>query len=112
MARMTRSTGKLQTSMVTGATVLFALSLSAAAQQQPSVAAKPAATMTTITGVWIEGPGFDVTYGGTSDGCAQRCLGNPKCVMIEYYRPEKKCNLYDTVRPQKAGGSSVVGIRR
>jgi hypothetical protein len=32
--------------------------------------------------------------------------------MIEFYRPERKCNLYDKVRPRLAGGSSIVGIRR
>jgi hypothetical protein len=31
--------------------------------------------------------------------------------MIEYYRPERKCNLYSSLRPLKSGGSSFVGIR-
>ena len=82
----------------------------AQAQQPPSNTA--AATMERLAGVWIEGPGFDVTYGGSYDSCSQKCLGNAKCVMIEYYRPEKKCNLYDAVRPRKSGGSSDVGLRR
>ncbi len=72
---------------------------------------KPVAKITPVTGVWVEGPGFEVTYGGNYDGCAQRCLGNKSCLMIEYYRPERKCNLYNTIRPRKAGGSSIVGIR-
>lgn len=65
-----------------------------------------------IAGVWIEGPGFDITYGKDYDACAKRCLANARCAMIEYYRPERKCNLYDSVRPHKPGGSSIVGIRR
>lgn len=65
-----------------------------------------------LSGVWVEGPGFEVTYGGNYDGCAQRCLGNAKCVMIEYYRPERKCNLYSNMRPRLKGGSSDVGIRK
>lgn len=72
---------------------------------------KQVAKITPVTGVWVEGPGFEVTYGGNYDGCAQRCLGNKSCLMIEYYRPERKCNLYDTIRPRKVGGSSIVGIR-
>ncbi len=72
----------------------------------------PGGKIERLAGVWVEGPGFDVTYGGTYDGCASKCLAHAKCVMIEYYRPEKKCNLYDTLRPRKTGGSSDVGIRR
>ena len=69
-------------------------------------------SMQRISGVWIEGPGFEITYGGDYAACSKRCLGNAKCAMIEYYRPEKKCNLYDRVRPQLKGGSSDVAIRR
>ena len=65
-----------------------------------------------VSGVWVEGRGYYVTYGNTYEVCAQRCLGTAKCVMLEYYRPEKKCNLYDAMRPRKTGGSSNVGIRR
>ena len=74
-------------------------------------ATKRAPTMQRFEGVWVEGPGFEVTYGGNYDGCAKRCLANDKCVMIEYYRPEKKCNLYSTMRPRLKGGSSDVAIR-
>ena len=63
------------------------------------------------SGVWVEGPGYDVTYGGSYDSCAARCLGADRCVMIEFYRPERKCNLYSSIRPLKPGGSSLVGIR-
>jgi PAN domain len=82
-------------------------------QAAPAVPAQaPGTTMEKLSGVWIEGPGFEINYGGNYDGCTKRCLANPKCAMIEYYRPEKKCNLYNAVRPRKTGGSSDVGIRR
>ncbi len=74
--------------------------------------AKSTGTIEPVTGVWVEGRGYDVTYGGTYDACAARCLATSKCVMIEFYRPEKKCNLYDQMRPRKSGGASKVGIRR
>jgi PAN domain len=74
--------------------------------------AAPGTKIERLDGVWIEGPGYEITYGGNYDGCAARCLAAPKCAMIEYYRPEKKCNLYDAVRPRKTGGSSNVGIRK
>ena len=75
-------------------------------------ATKPAPQMDKLSGVWVEGAGFEITYGNNYDACAQKCLSNQRCVMIEYYRPEKKCNLYDTLRPRKTGGSSDVAIRR
>ncbi|MDX2158570.1 MAG: PAN domain-containing protein [Hyphomicrobiaceae bacterium] len=68
--------------------------------------------MERLIGVWVEGPGYDITYGGSYDGCARRCLASTKCVMIEFYRPERKCNLYDRERPRLKGGASVVGLRR
>ena len=71
-----------------------------------------AGSMETLSGVWVEGRGYDVTYGSTYEACAQRCLQTDKCVMIEFYKPEKKCNMYDNMRPRKTGGSSNVGIRR
>lgn len=89
-----------------GMAAAFAALSPATAQDQ----AKP--RIERLAGVWIEGPGFDVTYGKDYDACASRCLANAKCAMIEYYRPERKCNLYDTVRPRKPGGSSIVGLRK
>lgn len=63
-------------------------------------------------GVWVEGPGFDITYGAPYEACARRCLANARCKMIEYYRPERKCNLYTSVRPRLRGGASIVGMRQ
>ena len=77
-----------------------------------STASAPASRMERLSGVWVEGPGFNITYGGDYDSCAQKCLGTPQCVMIEYYRPEKKCNMYDKLRPRVTGGSSDVALRK
>lgn len=92
-------------------TAAMALSLSPAFAAEPPPAAKTPA-MTRLAKVWVEGPGYDITYGGAYEACAGRCLANAQCVMIEYYRPEKKCNLYDTERPTLRGGSSDVAVRR
>ena len=96
---------------------LFAGSVGAWPALAQSTGTAPAAaqakgTIEKLSGVWVEGPGFNITYGKTYEVCAQLCLDTQTCVMIEYYRPEKKCNLYDTLRPRKPGGSSHVGIRR
>ena len=84
----------------------------ATAQQPSGAAPKPAPSMERLSGVWIEGPGFDIGYGGTYDACAAKCLATARCVMIEYYRPEKKCNMYDAVRPRLKGGSSDVALKK
>jgi PAN-like domain len=89
------------------ALVVFAMSLPTQAAW-----AQASATMEKTTGMWVEGPGFDIKYGGNYDECAQRCLATATCVMVEYYRPEKKCNMYNTIRPLKTGGSSIVGTKK
>ena len=35
--------------------------------------------MEKFSGVWVEGPGFDVTYGGAYEGCAAKCLAQRHC---------------------------------
>jgi PAN domain len=79
----------------------------------PASAQTPAkSTIQKTTGMWVEGPGFDIKYGGTYEQCAERCVATSACLMIEYYRPEKKCNMYDAVRPLKSGGASIVGTKK
>lgn len=70
------------------------------------------AALQRLDGVWIEGPGYEITYGGDYEGCSRLCLRTERCRMIEYYKPERKCNLYDSVRPRRQGGASIVGIRQ
>jgi hypothetical protein len=88
----------------------------ASAPPAPSTSAPPAvasagARMERLSGVWVEGPGYEVTYGRDYAECARRCLDRARCRMVEYYRPEKKCNLYDALRPRKQGGASDVAIK-
>jgi PAN domain len=109
----------MKQTLVLAASLLFA---SAAAAQQPTpptaqptvppAAAKTAPTMERFTGVWVEGGGFNISYGGNYDACAAKCLATAKCLMIEYYRPEKKCNMYDAERPRLNGGASDVALKR
>lgn len=87
-------------------------SSNAAAEPAPQSSGKSGAAMQRLAaGQWVEGPGFDVTYGHTYESCAAKCVANAKCVMIEFYRPERKCNLYSSKRPTKKGGSSDVAVR-
>jgi hypothetical protein len=75
--------------------------------------AATAATAQPATGVsmkklanhYVEGPGY-VTffhqqtkgYGGTYGECEKNCLADARCKMIEFYKPLRKCHLYDHVK--------------
>ncbi len=63
-------------------------------------------------GEWVEGDGYEVWTGSNYSDCEQRCLADSRCAMMEFHRPERKCNLYRERRAIKSGGSSDVGIRR
>lgn len=94
--------------------LVICMTLALLATALPMIAAKAQGSTAQIkktTGMWVEGPGYDINYGGTYEQCATRCLAAAPCVMIEYYRPEKKCNMYNAVRPLKIGGSSIVGTK-
>jgi hypothetical protein len=73
---------------------------------------RSAPRMDRLSGVWVDGPGYDIVYGVDYQACATRCLATSACAMIEFYRPEKKCNMYTSVRPRAKGGSSDVAIKR
>ena len=100
---------RLSISSAIGAVAFAALALAPVSAQAPA-GKRPA--MEKLEGVWVEGPGYDITYGKTYEACAERCLANDRCRMIEFYRPERKCNLYAEIRPRKKGGSSDVGVRK
>ncbi len=100
--------------MVFASAIAFALSLTLAHAQTvaPPAAGSAPVRIVKLSGVWIEGPGATVTYGISYADCAGRCVGDTGCKMLEYYRPEKKCNLYRELRPRLKGGSSDVGIKQ
>jgi PAN domain len=99
--------------IVSGAAALVSvIVLTLPARAQTSLAAPIKPSIEKTTGMWVEGPGFDIKYGGTYEQCAARCVAEATCVMIEYYKPEKKCNMYNAVRPLKTGGDSIVGTKK
>ena len=83
-----------------------------AAPSVPSALSPPTQRINKQEGVWIEGPGYDITYGASYEACVQRCLDAPTCVQLEYYRPQKKCNMYASTRPILKGGDSFVGLKQ
>lgn len=93
---------------------LLALSVAAAAQtprpaepaSSPTQAqARVGVHMNKLADHYVEGPGY-VTffhektrgYGGTYGECEKNCLADARCKMIEFYKPLRKCHLYDHVK--------------
>jgi hypothetical protein len=80
-------------------------------QDQPSVRSPPpplvnsppppSASFARQFNRWVDGDGFDTTYGGTIDTCEARCRRDDRCQMYEFYFGKDtgpKCNLYDHQR--------------
>jgi hypothetical protein len=73
----------------------------------PTPAATPATSisMKKLGDHYVEGPGY-VTffhqqtkgYGGTYAECEKNCLADARCKMIEFYKPLRKCHLYNHVK--------------
>jgi hypothetical protein len=89
-------------------TLAAALGVSAALAQTPTAAPAPPATsisMKKLGDHYVEGPGY-VTffhqqtkgYGGTYAECEKNCLADARCKMIEFYKPLRKCHLYNHVK--------------
>ena len=58
-----------------GIALAFAAQVAAlsASAQQPLSAAAAARSMQRLSGVWVDGPGYDIKYGADYDTCAKRC---------------------------------------
>jgi PAN domain len=68
----------------------------------PAVKPSEPARMDKLADHYVEGPGY-VTffhkqtkgYAGTYVECEKYCLADTRCTMIEFYKPLRKCHLYD-----------------
>jgi hypothetical protein len=112
-------------------TVLAAASIvtsHASAQQAPPtagpvapVAAPPTveARMDKLADHYVEGPGY-VTfffqqtkgYGGTYEECEKNCLADARCKMIEFYKPLRKCHLYNHARWSGRSKDANVALKK
>lgn len=61
---------------------------------------------------YVAGEGYDTLRGITYGNCASQCLADNSCAMIEFYRPENKCNLFRHSRTAGWSRDAVVGIKR
>lgn len=58
------------------------------------------------------GEGFDTTFDSDYASCEARCLASERCQMIELYKPEAKCNLFDHKRTEaNAEDDTIVAVR-
>jgi hypothetical protein len=106
-----------------------AVSFSAFAQSPtptaPSVSAPVASTpvapavMQKLAAHYVEGPGY-VTffhketkgYGGTYAECEKNCLADARCKMIEFYKPLRKCHLYNHVKYSGQSRDADVALKK
>jgi hypothetical protein len=107
--------------------------LAAVAQQpaaQPAAAAAPAATSAPAAATpaaimekraahYVEGPGYITFfhkqtpgYGGTYGECEKNCLADSRCVMIEFYKPLRKCHLYNHTKFSGQSRDADVALKR
>lgn len=75
-------------------------------------AAEPAVFIEKLASHYVEGPGYVTHWGGTYDQCDRRCVADQRCVMIEFYKPQKKCHLYDHTRFSGRSDAADVGMKR
>lgn len=61
---------------------------------------------------YVEGEGYDTTRESSFEECAERCLHDGRCKMMEFYAPAGKCNLFAHTRALKADDDdALVGLK-
>ena len=78
----------------------------------PPPAPPPTGTMRRLTDSYVVGEGYDTILRSHVSDCEDYCLQDRQCRMMEYFRPEKKCNLYShrNTRPAE-GNAALVGVK-
>jgi PAN domain len=65
-----------------------------------------------VTGRFVE-PDGDRLYSTTNYAeCAAVCQRDAACVMVEFYRSGRKCNVFYRTVPTKPGGDADIGYRQ
>jgi hypothetical protein len=78
-----------------------------------------AAVMQKLASHYVEGAGY-VTffhnqtkgYGGTYAECEKNCLADARCKMIEFYKPLRKCHLYDHIKWSGKSKDAEVALKK
>lgn len=61
---------------------------------------------------FVDGDGYDKRVATAYADCESRCLSDARCLMMEFYRPTKMCNLFAKTSTAKAATSADVGMKR
>jgi hypothetical protein len=80
------------------------------AQSAPQRASLP--TIRRHANSFVEGEGYDTTRTGSYSECEQRCAADNSCVMLEFYKPDRKCNLYANRRSIGSASTADVGVKQ
>ena len=81
-------------------------------QTGPGVSSGSSASGTTrefrkLTRHYVEGEGYATTLDSSYDDCSRRCLDDGRCLMFEFYKPKRKCNLFDHTRAKKTSDADA-----
>ena len=65
-----------------------------------------------IANRYIEGDGYSTKTAASFAQCEQRCIADQRCLAMEFYRPERKCNLFEAIKNPLASNDADVGIKQ
>jgi PAN domain len=57
---------------------------------------------------YVIGEGYETHRRASADLCQTLCVGDTTCAMSEFYKPERKCNLYSHRNTRAASGNSAI----
>jgi PAN domain len=87
--------------LITGLAVLWCLDFADA----QTISIRP------VPNTFVDGDGYAVVKPSTLSDCERRCVADQQCLMFEFYKPDRKCNLFDHVRAAGPSAEAEVGIK-
>ena len=69
-------------------------------------------TMERQANTYVKGEGYDTLYGYSLAACEAQCRSDTGCAMVEFYKPDNKCNLFRHTKTAGASREAMVSIKR
>jgi hypothetical protein len=79
---------------------------------QPPTVQQWAPTIRRYTNTYVEGEGYRVVTSSSYAACERLCAGDSSCRMLEFHKPDAKCNLYNHTRTSGSATTADVGIKQ
>ena len=64
-------------------------------------------TIATSLAAYFASEGYATALDSSYDDCSRRCLDDGRCLMFEFYKPKRKCNLFDHTRAKKTSDADA-----